>query len=497
VDVEGEDPSGNHQLAHNVLKLEMALANITMDRTKLRDPIKNYHKYTEEELYKLSPPLKHYFANRPENKEFWEKSPELFTSTPSFFEGLQGVLDKHPIKTIKGYLKWHLTKSLVSVLSDKLSEPYFQFYAKDLSGVKARTARWERCYYSAGSHLPHILGRAFVAHSFKGKSKDTAQKMIGMIEDSFGEELSKLSWLDAKTKQKGQVKLAAMVDMIGYPDKWHTYSKAILGDDHLQNMLALDRLSNDRNLNKLGKPADKTEWGMSPAEVNAYNSLQTNTIVFPAAILQPPFFNSDFPMALNFGAIGSVMGHELSHGFDDAGHLYDKDGKLNSWWSPDIAKKFKAKVDCVSAQYSNFLLPGKPDLHVNGKLTLGEDLADNGGLQASFLAYQKWAAQQPEGMEGQTFGEGKGITGKDGKLTGDQVFFYGFAQSWCTKQAVKAERQQVVTDPHAPSEFRVAGAVANSPAFAQAFGCSAGTKMNPDPKKRCLVWTEHEKQTEK
>jgi len=374
---------------------------------------------------------------------------------------------------------------MASSLSDELSEPYFNFYSKELSGVKTRTPRWERCYYSVGDHLPDIMGRAFVALAFKGDSKEKAKSMIHMIMASFGKKLDKVHWLDTETRKKAHIKLAAMTDMIGYPSKWHTYAKAILGDDHLSNLLALDQISNDRNLAKLGRPVDKKEWGMSPAEVNAYNALETNTIVFPAAILQKPFFDAKMPMAFNFGAIGSVMGHELSHGFDDEGHLYDKDGMLANWWKPDIETKFNQRVQCVSKQYSSFQLPaqdGQPKQNVNGNLTLGEDLADNGGLATSFLAYSTWAKSQPGGIEAQKFG----------KLTGAQLFFYGFAQSWCTKQAVKSERLQSTTDAHAPSEFRVKGAVLNSPAFAEAFSCPVGSKMNPGPKKRCLVW-DHEK----
>jgi predicted metalloendopeptidase len=484
VTLKGDTKAGNKQLAKDVLDFETKLAKITVDRTKLRDPVKTYHKFTKKQLYKLAPVLKYYFKARKENSRFWQLSPEIFTSVPAFFSGLSKLLSETPVKTLRGYLKWHISEGLLSTLSDEISYPFFKFFSMQLSGVKARTPRWERCYYAAGSHLRDIMGHAFVSVAFKGDSKTKANTMISMIKAAFGRNLQKLAWLDSKTRDLAKIKLDAMVDMIGYPSKWHAYEKAIISDDHLQNSLALDQVSNDFNLAKLGKPVDKTEWGMSPATVNAYNSLETNTIVFPAAILQPPFFSHKSPMAMNFGAIGVVMGHELSHGFDDEGHLYDKEGKLDSWWKPAVAKKFQKRVECVSNQYSQDKLPGlkgQPDQFVQGNLTLGEDLADNGGLVTALGAYRNWASNQPGGIAGQKFG----------KFTGDQVYFYSFAQSWCTQQAVKSERQQAATDPHAPSEFRVNGAVKNSVDFAAAFQCKPGTKMNP--KKRCLVWAPEEK----
>jgi predicted metalloendopeptidase len=389
-------------------------------------------------------------------------------------------LEATPVSTLRNYLRWQLTNSLASSLSDKDSEPYFLFYAKNLSGVKARTKRWERCYDTTASHLSDIMARAFVSVSFKGQSKEAAEELVQRIEGAFGSTLNTLSWLDDKTRAKAKVKLGALTDMIGYPENWKTYSKAIISDNHFANLLAIDKIGNDRNLAKLGNKVDKTDWDMSPAEVNAYYDPEVNTIVFPAAILQPPFFSTQQPMSYNFGAIGVVMGHELTHGFDDQGRLYDKDGALNGWWEKSTAKKFNAKAQCVAKQYSQFQLPGKPVMHLNGNLTIGENLADNGGSQSAFKAYKKWAAAQKGGLEGQ----------KVGDFTGEQLFFYGFSQSWCTIQKTKSLRSQVVTDVHSPSEFRVNGAMANHPGFAKAFNCKVGSKMNPGPKKRCLVWAD-------
>jgi len=287
------------------------------------------------------------------------------------------------------------------------------------------------------------------------------------------------TWLDKKTKKKAQYKLKKLTDMIGYPAKWHTYKKLTVGDNHFDNVINANQVENDRNVKKLGKKVDPHEWGMSPASVNAYYSPETNRIVFPAAILQPPFFDHSQPMVMNFGGVGTVMGHELTHGFDDQGRLYDYTGALKSWWQPATAKKFEKKVAGMAKQYSKFVLPGKPKAYVNGKLTLGENLADNGGLANAFKAYQNWAAKQPGGIKAQKFG----------KFPGNQVFFYAFAQAWCAKQSVKSERLQALTDPHSPNKFRINGAVMNSKPFSEAFKCKTGDKMSP--KKRNVVWTNH------
>jgi len=469
----------NHaKMSHAVLAFEKKLAKATVDRVKLRDPIKNYHMLSQAELYKLSPMLKHYFDARKDNAHFWKASPKIYTATPTFFAKLSKLISKTPVSTLKGYLKWHLTSSMASWLSDKQSYPYYKFYSKDLSGVKARSKRWKRCYYSTSGVLSDIVGRAFVAKMFPGDSKAKAKAMVNLLKTTFKKSLKSLSWLDEKTRAKALVKLKALVDMIGYPQKWKTYKKAIVGTNHFNNILALTKVSNDRNVHKLGKPVDRKEWDMSPAEVNAYYSPETNQIVFPAAILQPPFFSSKFPMAMNLGAMGSVMGHELTHGFDDSGRLYGPHGSLHSWWQPKTSKAFKKKAACVAKEYGKMVLPGKPKQNVNGKLTLGENLADNGGVQTAFYSYTDWAAKQPGGLQGQVFG----------KFSGEKLFFYSYAQAWCTKQSVKSMRLQALTDPHTPGGLRVNGALTNFGAFAKAFQCKAGTKMNPGKAKRCMVW---------
>jgi len=257
-----------------------------------------------------------------------------------------------------------------------------------------------------------------------------------------------------------------------------TYKKAVIGRSHFSNKMVLAQVSSDHNLHKLGKPVDRSAWGMSPAEVNAYYSTSTNRIVFPAAILQPPFYDAKNPMAMNLGSIGTIMGHELTHGYDDQGRLYGPHGKMHNWWKPKTAKLFKKKAACVVKEYNKMVLPGKPKKTVNGKLTLGEDLADNGGAQTAFYAYTDWAAKQPGGLKGQVFG----------KFKGEKLFFYSFAQNWCTKQSVKSMRLGALTDVHAPSGLRVNGVLQNFGEFAKAFQCKAGTKMNPGKKNRCMVW---------
>jgi len=473
-------PAANStSLAKSVLALETQLARATVDRTKLRDPVKSYHMLSKAELFKLAPVLKDYFAARKGHKQFWVHSPKIYTDTPTFFQKVSGIITKTPASTLKAYLSWHLTLGLVYSLTDKISQPYFKFFSQDLYGTKKRSPLWQRCYYATSAHLSHSLARAFVAKKFPKDSKIKAQTMITSIEAAMGHNLKTLSWLDSTTRSRAQTKLKALVDMIGYPSKWKTYHPLVVTRSHFHNILAANVMENERNLAKLKKPVDPHEWSMAPTEVNAYYSPTTNSIVFPAAILQPPFFKHTHPMAMNFGAIGTVMGHELTHGFDDQGRLYGPHGALKSWWKPQTAKKFKKRVAGVANEYGNFVLPGKPTAHLNGNLTLGENLADNGGLHNSFQAYTNWAAKQKGGMAAQKFG----------KLSGPKVFFYSFAQAWCTKQSVKAERLQALTDPHSPSRFRINGAVMNSNPFAKAFKCKSGDKMSP--KKRNLVWSNH------
>jgi len=453
-----------------------------VDSTAIRDPIKTYNIFTKAQLYDspaaLAPLLSHYFEARKSNARIWTESPFLLTKTPSFFKHLNVLLPKTPIATLRAYLQYHLTVDLIQHLDDKTSFPIWEFFAKQMEGAKKRSPHWERCYEAARGQLSDILGRAFVGIAFKGSSLKKAHSLIDMLEATFRTSLDTLSWLDDKTRAQAKIKLAHLVDMVGYPAKWKSYSKAILSHNHLDNVLALDIVSNEHNLNKLGKSVDKTEWDMSPASVNAYYSPETNSIVFPAAILQSPFFNQKYPMAMNFGGIGFVMGHELTHGYDDQGHLYDKDGALKNWWQPATTKRFNKRAQCIKDQYSKFQLPGKPPMFVNGDLTVGENLADNGGVQTSHKAYRTWAAHQPGGMPKQACG----------KFSGDQVFFYAMAQGWCSKTTAKAQRQSAVTDVHSPSEFRINGPLRNTPAFAKAFNCPQGSKMNPPQEEQCPVW---------
>jgi len=464
--------------AEAILAFETDLARITVDQTALRDPIKTYNKFTQAQLYKLSPVLKHYFAARKSNARFWKLSPELLTGEPSFLKQLNTLLHKTPLATLRAYLQYHLTSGLIVHLSDKQSYPVWEFFDKQMMGINQRTPRWERCYYAASSQLRDIMGRAFVAVSFKGDSMNKAESLIHMLEATFKKSLDTLSWLDDHTRDQAKIKLGHLVDMVGYPAQWHSYSRAILSKSHLDNVLALDIVSNQRNLNKLGKPVDKTEWNMSPATVNAYYSPETNSIVFPAAILQSPFFDDQFPMAMNFGGIGFVMGHELTHGYDDEGHLYDKNGALKNWWEAATTKRFNKRAQCIKDQYSKYKLPGSPPMFLNGNLTVGENLADNGGVQTSLKAYQAWAAHQPGGMPKQACGQ----------FSGEKVFFYAMAQAWCTKTSVKAERMSAITNVHSPSEIRINGPLRNTPDFAAAFKCPQGSKMNPPPQQRCPVW---------
>jgi putative endopeptidase len=280
--------------------------------------------------------------------------------------------------------------------------------------------------------------------------------------------------MDDTTRQRALGKKAAIVNKIGYPDKWRDYSKLKLKKgDYFGNLLASSRFEFEREANKIGKPVDRTEWGMTPPTVNAYYNPLNNEMVFPAGILQPPFFSKDFPMAMNFGGMGMVMGHELTHGFDDQGRKFDATGKLTEWWEPAVSDKFEERASCIDKQYSGYEV--QPGLHLNGKLTLGENIADNGGIKETYTAYKAWEAKTP--------GAEKPIV--EG-LTNDQLLFVAFAQTWCSLATPQIEQMLVTIDPHSPPRFRVNGPLSNTKAFADAFSCPAGTPMHP--KDTCEVW---------
>jgi putative endopeptidase len=349
----------------------------------------------------------------------------------------------------------------------------FGFYGRELSGQKEIEPRWKRCVQATDDAVGEILGKAFVERQFAGESKTMALEMIQGIESAFAANLPDLSWMDDATRARAMEKMKALTNKIGYPDHWRDYSSLTFKKgDFFGNEIAARRFEARREVDRIGKPVDKTEWHMTPPTVNAYYNALANEMVFPAGIMQSPFFHRDFPAPMNYGGIGLVMGHELTHGFDDQGRKFDPKGRLEAWWDPSASKKFEERTACVEKLYEGYEV--QPGVHLNGKLTMGENIADMGGVKEAYRAYHDWAGRQGDPEE------------KVAGLTPDQLFFVSFAQTWCTVASPEFERLRATVDPHSPPRFRIQGPLSNFPAFAKAFGCAEGTPMNP--KNKCEIW---------
>ena len=458
------------QAADVVMKIETALAKVSMSRVDRRDPNNVYHRLERAGLLERAPLFDWavYFNELDPNTT--PKLTALNVAVPDFFTGLNQVLKDIPLSELKAYIKWHMLTSVTEALPKKFVDEHFHFVSTALSGQKTLEPRWKRCVRAADRGVGFALGRSFVEVAYGKEGKDKSQAMIQEIESQFHLNLAALSWMDEKTKEQAQRKLSKMNNKIGYPKVWRSYDG--LKADRKSFLKTLENaavFNTEYELNKIGKPVDPNEWGMTPSAVNAYYDPQRNEIVFPAGILQYPFFNRESPDSLNYGAIGVVMGHELTHGFDDEGRQFDADGNLKNWWSKEVLEKFEARTGCVEKEYGMFeALPG---LLVNGKLTLGENIADQGGMK---LAYRSWKARQ---------GSEPVATGKP---TAEQKFFLAFAQSWCQKEQEQYSRMRVTVDPHSPSHFRVDGVVSQFAPFARAFGCAPGSKMAPAL--QCDVW---------
>ncbi len=458
--------------AQKILDFETALAKVSLDITSQRDPKNIYHMMSVSDLGKLAPSIdwKGIFKDA-------DTPPitELNVGEPDFFKGMNTLIDSTDLDTIRIYLKWQLISSIPSTdLPQALDDEDFSFSGKVLSGRQQQLPRWKRCVQDTDGALGEALGQQFVAEEFPPSSKAATQQMVRDIEAAMNADIDTLDWMSAETKVKAKEKLSMIANKIGYPNKWRDYSalKVVRGDA-LGNSLRAVEFENHRELDKIGKPVDKGEFGMSPPTVNAYYSSSMNDINFPAGILQPPFYDPQATDAVNYGHIGAVVGHELTHGFDDQGRKFDGNGNLSDWWTPADAKQFEEKTDCEVKEYGDFTVPG--GVHVNGKLTLGENTADNGGLRLAWAAFLADAKRKS-----------LDLNGKQDGYTPEQQFFLGFAQNWCGEQRPEQERLQVQTDPHSPERFRVNGVVRNMPEFGQAFGCKEGQPM--EPANACRVW---------
>ena len=456
--------------AKTVMNMETALAKASLTRVEKRDPYKLFHKMTLAQFKAVTPSFNwdHYLATT--------GAPSISTTNveePEFYKQLQQELASQNLSNWKSYLRWHLVHSKAPYLSSKFVNENFSFYGKTLRGVDELQPRWKRCVQYVDRDLGEALGKVFVEKTFGPAVKAKALEMTNQIEKAMGDEIKSLPWMGDETKQQALVKLHAVVNKIGYPEKWRDYSSVrIVRGDFLGNVDRASVFETHRDLAKIGKPVDRTEWGMTPPTVNAYYNGQMNDINFPAGVLQPPLFDPKMDDAPNFGNTGATIGHELTHGFDDEGRQFDAHGNLRDWWTKQDAAEFEKRVSCISDQYAGYTVVD--DIKINSKLTLGEDVADLGG---TLLAYIAWKSAT----------RGQALRNADG-LTPDQRFFVGMAQWACGSERDESKRVNAVTDPHSPPEYRINGVVVNLPEFAEAFSCKLGQPMVKKKDQVCRVW---------
>jgi putative endopeptidase len=465
----GDGPDLAAAKARTVMAIETDLAKRSLSLADLNDPQKTNHKKKTAELAKLAPSFAwdSYFAGLGA-----PSFASLNVAEPDFVKAMEAELETRSLDELKTYLAWHVAHQFAPWLSKDFVDENFAFYGKTLRGAQELRPRWKRCVRITDDLLGEDLGRYFVEAAFGPGHKARMLELVGNVRAALDADIDTLAWMGAKTKKQAHVKLAAIIDKIGYPDHWRDYSSVIAKpDDLVGNVERATRFASRRDVAKIGKPHDKTEWQMTPPTVNAYYDPTENDINFPAGILQPPFFNMAADEAINYGGIGMVIGHEITHGFDDQGRQYDKDGNLKDWWTKDDAKQFVAKAKCVVDQYGSYT--AIDDVKQNGKATLGENLADNGGLRIALAALRKALAGKTDA--------------RIGGFTAEQRFFLGFAQVWCSNQRDEAKRTQAMSDVHSLPEFRVNGTVSNSEDFARAFSCKPDAAMVRGAK-TCRVW---------
>ncbi len=468
----GDKPDAAAAEAKTVLAVETGLAKSSMDRTARRDPKTRDHMMETAEAVTLAPnfQLAEYFVNSGA-----PKFTNLNVSNPDFFKEVNQQLSSTSLDDWKTYLRWRALDTYAPILPKAFVDEDFQFNGVYMSGQKEIETRWKRCVKSTDQNLGMALGQLYVDKTFGPEGKARTLKMVQAIEAAMHQDIGQLTWMSDTTKQKAYEKLNAIVNNIGYPDKWRDYSTVVVKrDDYAGNVTRASAFEVQRQLNKIGKPTDKKDWGMTPPTVNAYYRANMNDINFPAGILQPPFYGKTMDDAVNYGAIGVVIGHELTHGFDDQGRKYDADGNLKDWWTPEDAKAFEERASCTADEYSGFVAvkDDKGEVKLNGRLTLGENTADNGGLKLAYIALTNIIGNTPV----------KPIDG----YTPQQRFFIAYGQIWCQNVTDQRARQLAIIDSHSPGRWRVNGVVQNSAAFEEAFGCKAGQPMVS--KNACRVW---------
>jgi putative endopeptidase len=464
----GDAPGLAEDESHAVMRIETALAKGSMSRVDRRDPGNVYHKMNRAELEALSPLFQW--------RVYFEKVGlpalgSLNVADPGFFKTMNAQLKKENLASWKAYFYWHLAHAYAAYLSSNFVNADFDFYGRTLQGAKQIAPRWKRCVSSTDGDLGEALGQAYVERAFSAEAKQRALTMVKQIEDAMREDIESATWMTEPTKQHALEKLHAVVNRIGYPDKWRDYrALQISRDDELGNVMRAREFEFQRQLDKIGKPVDRMEWAMTPPTVDAYYDEQMNDINFPAGILQPPLFDPNADDAANYGDTGATIGHELTHAFDDEGRKFDAQGNLHDWWTPDDTKRFEKRAGCLASQYSHYT--AVDDIKVNGQLTLGENVADLGGLMVAYMAWHEAS-------------KGRNLSAMDG-FTPEQRFFISYGQSWCTNTRQESERVRTAADPHSPERYRVNGVVSNVPEFGQAFHCKPGSAtVRKEP---CRVW---------
>jgi predicted metalloendopeptidase len=463
----GDSDAGRSAKA--IVKLETDLARVQWTKVRNRDPIATYNKYPVAKLRALAPNLDwpSYLSSTG-----MIAARNVIVQQPSYMRAASEMLRKTPLPTWRAYFRWQLLRTYAPYLNDRFVDERFAFFGTVLSGVPENRPRWKRGITLTDQAIGEGLGKLYVEKYFPPQSKERMDALVKNLLATYKTSITALDWMSDATKTQAQAKLAKLTTKIGYPTRWRDYSKlAIVGDDLVGNVARANRFEFDRNAAKLGKPIDREEWFMTPQTVNAYYNPEMNEIVFPAGILQPPYFTPDADDATNYGAIGATIGHEISHGFDDKGSQFDADGNLRDWWTKEDHRKYAARTKTLVAQYNAY--EPVPGYHVNGELTLGENIADLAGLAIAYKAYQLSLGQKPAAV-------------LDG-FTGDQRFFLSYAQSWREKTR---EEQQIVylkSDPHSPDKFRVNGVV-NQPPFYITFDVKPGDRMYLPPEKRVILW---------
>ncbi|MCA1245467.1 M13 family peptidase [Massilia sp. MS-15] len=457
--------------AKAVVDLETELAKVQWTKVENRDPVKTYNKVELSKLAELAPG----YAWDAWLKEagIAGKTGYVIVSQPSYLKGMAEIVNRVPLATWKVYLQLHAVNGYANYLSKPFVDQRFAFHGTTLSGAPKLEPRWKRGVSTVEGSLGDAVGKLYVKEHFPAERKARMEVLVKNLLEAYRSSIDTLDWMSPATKTEAKAKLAKFTPKIGYPNKWKDYSSLVVKrDDLLGNVMRSREVEYNRELNKLGKPIDRDEWGMTPQTVNAYYNPELNEIVFPAAILQPPFFDAKADDAVNYGGIGAVIGHEISHGFDDQGSQYDGDGNMRNWWTEEDGKKFAEKTKVLVKQYASYSpLPG---YNVNGELTLGENIGDNSGLAIAYKAYKLSLNGKPAPV----------IKG----LTGDQRFYMGWGQVWRAKMREPAQINQVKTDPHSPAQFRANGTLKNQPGFYEAFGVKEGDKMYLAPQDRVIIW---------